>query len=297
MSGKSSELSPADALLNQLMQDLNFLKDLKLGTDKRSLMEFERGFEQLQQAVIVASKALRCKESAEGLGDYGEAMYTVTNLFKEALLGADHSFLDFINGHIASASSELKGEAEQILAAEGCPETIPTPFDECFGAYADILIETNNFLEKYEEFFTPEKFGEFLEKFDKTRTTHEERVKVSKNLYPQLDSFLVKLTALSDRMIGLSQLFNKGNEDKLKSLNIETEGANTLAAAIKSLPVLKRVMEADNTIETFMKMAPKATGPWGKLNISQLHEIDTRLTILETRLCLIVVNAIVSNQK
>jgi len=295
MSGK--QLSAADALLNQLTQDLNFLKDLKLGTDKRSLMEFEHGFEQLQQAVIVASKALRCKESAEGLGDYGEAMYTVTNLFKEALLGADHSFLDFINGHIASASSELKGKAEQILAAEGCPETIPTPFDECFGAYADILIETNHFLEKYEEFFTPEKFGEFLEKFDKTQTTHEERVKVSKSLYPQLDSFLVKLTALSDRMIGFSQLFNNGNEDTLKSLKIESEGANALAAAIKSLPVLKRVMEADNTIETFMKMAPKATGPWGKLNISQLHEIDTRLTILETRLCLIVVNALVSNPK
>jgi len=289
MSGKSAgKISAADALLHKLTEDLNSLKDLKLGADQRSLMKFGHGFEQLQQAVIVASKALRCKESADGQGDYGAAMYTVTNIFKEALLGADHFFLNFIKEQIASASEELKEKAENILCAEGCPETLPTPYDECFGAFADILNETENFLEKYENFFTEENFARYLEKLDES-IPDEERVKVCKNLYPQLESFLVKLTALSDRTIGFSQIINNGNADLMTSLNFGAGAASALASSIQSLPVLIRVMKADDKIEKYMKRAPIATGPWGKLNISQLHEIDTRLTILETRLCLIVV--------
>ena len=105
----------------------------------------------------------------------------------------------------------MKEKAENILCAEGCPETLPTvffkimcmkmfykistnkskyenatcsyrrtgglplyfhvlrylvfqPYDECFGAFADILNETENFLEKYENFFTEENFARYLEK-------------------------------------------------------------------------------------------------------------------------------------
>merc|ERR1712025_759705 len=123
---------------------------------------------------------------------------------------------------------------------------------------------------------------------------HEERVEESKKLYPQLNSFILQLAALSDRTIGFGHLLNHENEGVLKSLNIDTGNVNALAAALKTLPVLTRIMKADEIIEKFMAKTPKAFGAWGKLSISQLHEIDTRLTVLKTRLSLIVVNAMLS---
>jgi len=319
MSGEKNvkQINKSDVFLNRLTESLDDLKEnikssLKpalaklLSKDQLSLIpvqlsqlyQFGGEFEKLQQAILVILVALRCNQTAGGQGDYNEAMYTVTNIFKEAVLGADDLFLTFIQGKISSVSGQLRERAEQIMSASGVSETIPTPFDICFGNYSDILNEMNQFLEEYEEFFTEDRFAGYLEKFDRSSTTHENRVMECKKLNPLLDSFIVKLTALSDRMIGYSQLFAIGDEDLLKSLNLitgESVGdASALAAALKALPVLRRVMKADDTIENFMAKAPEASGPWGKFNISQLHEIDTRLTVLETRLCLLVVIYIIN---
>jgi len=292
-----SGANKAEIILTGLTKRVNSLKTLKLGTDKKSLIAFEQTFEVLQQAILVASIALRCQETAEGEENYNEAIFTVNRIFKEALFDADRFFLTFIQRKISSASGQLGQGVKQIMSAGGVCETIPTPFDICFASYSDILIETNQFLEKYEDFFTEERFAGYLKKFDKSSTTHENRVEESKKLCPRLDSFIVKLTALCDRMIGFNQLLNHGNGNLLKSLNFNNGDAAALAAGLKAIPVLIRLMKADDRIENYMAQAPEASGCWGKFNISQLHEIDTRLTVLVTRLCIFVVNVMVSNMQ